>query len=255
MPDFKVSITHLEATTSTNDYLKHCPTPPPDGIVVAATDYQTAGRGQGTNTWESERGKNLLLSILTSPVTVAADRQYVLSMAGALALKAALDTYTDGISLKWPNDIYWHDNKLSGTLIETCLKGKTISRCVFGIGLNVNQHVFRSSAPNPISLSNILGHDVALNELLDHMMMEFTRMYALATSGSHEAIHAAYNAALYRREGLHPYEDCATGELFRASLNRVDINGRLHLVDTQGCERAYWMKEVRFCLGNSNECR
>ena len=152
-----MEILKLTETTSTNDVLLAHPVPPPKEMVVAVAEYQTAGRGQAGNSWESERGKNLLFSILTSPQNIAVADQYVLSMAGALALKAALDQYTDHITLKWPNDIYWRDRKISGTLIETTVKGKRIDRCVYGIGLNVNQRVFRSNAPNPVSLYNIIG--------------------------------------------------------------------------------------------------
>ena len=248
MHNFNVNITHLGTVASTNDYLRTCPTPPPDTMIVAVADYQTAGRGQGSNTWESEPGENLLFSILTSPTTIAANNQYVLSMAGALAMKYALNKYCDDITLKWPNDIYWHDRKLSGTLIETSLKGKTISRCIFGIGLNVNQHVFHSNAPNPESLSNIMGREQSIDTILHDILQEFAHFYTLALTGKYEFIHDTYNAALYRRDGIHPYEDCATGEIFSASLVRVDMDGRLHLVDTQGHERMFWMKEVRYII-------
>ena len=220
----------LGETASTNDYLRHAQTP-------------------GTNTWESERGKNLLFSILTSPVSVPVGCQFVLSMAGALALKAALDGYTGHITLKWPNDIYWRDRKLSGTLIETAVRGKTISRCIYGIGLNVNQREFRSDAPNPVSLYNIIGRETPPGEVLDNILRQFERYYGLATAGFQEAISREYHAALYRRDGLHAYEDARTGERFLARISRVDLNGMLHLTDDNGRQREYTLKQVRFVRG------
>ena len=68
--------------------------------------------------------------------------QFVLSMAEALALKSVLDGYTDDITLKWPNDIYWKDKKIGGTLIETAVADHCLKKCVFGTGINVNQEVF-----------------------------------------------------------------------------------------------------------------
>ena len=115
---------HLDVTTSTNDYLKNCPTPAPDHFVMVRADFQSAGRGQKGNTWESNAGENLLTSILTSPKGVRITEQFVLSMAGALAVKSVLDNYCGAIKLKWPNDIYWFDSKISGTLIETAVSGK-----------------------------------------------------------------------------------------------------------------------------------
>ena len=155
-------IIHLHQTASTNDYLRTLPSPQDDSMTVVYADWQTAGRGQGSNKWESEAGKNLLFSILVCPTTIDITRQFILSMAGALAVKAALDKYTDSIRLKWPNDIYWHDRKISGTLIETSVKGRTLARCIYGIGLNVNQREFHSDAPNPVSLYNIIGVELSL---------------------------------------------------------------------------------------------
>ena len=241
-------IIHLHQTASTNDYLRTLPSPQDDSMTVVYADWQTAGRGQGSNKWESEAGKNLLFSILVCPTTIDITRQFILSMAGVLAVKAALDKYTDGISLKWPNDIYWHDRKISGTLIETSVKGRTLARCIYGTGLNVNQREFHSDAPNPVSLYNIIGVETPPEQLLDEILHQFDHYYTLAVSGHADTIVSQYHAALYRREGMHAYEDCATGERFEARISRVAPNGRLHLIDADGHERTYWMKEVRFIV-------
>lgn len=241
-------IIRLKETSSTNDYLRTLPTPQPNTMTVATACYQTAGRGQGSNTWESEPGKNLLFSILTSPKSTPVNKQFVLSMAGALAQKAALDQYCDGILLKWPNDIYWHDRKLSGTLIETSVRAKAIERCIYGIGLNVNQQVFHSDAPNPVSLYNIISHETPLDILLDSILKHFERYFSLVTEGQLDAIANEYHAALYRGNGLYTYEDCQTGERFKASITRVDLNGMLHLTDADGREKAYTLKEVKFII-------
>ena len=57
-------IIHLHQTASTNDYLRTLQSPQDDSMTVVYADWQTAGRGQGSNKWESEAGKNLLFSIL-----------------------------------------------------------------------------------------------------------------------------------------------------------------------------------------------
>lgn len=237
---------HLDTIGSTNDYLRGVDTPDEGDFVVAVARHQTAGRGQGCNTWESEPGKNLLFSILASPRRVDITRQFVLSMAGALALKATLDRHCDDIRLKWPNDIYWRDRKISGTLIETSVSGRTIMRCIYGIGLNVNQVRFVSNAPNPVSLANITGHDTSLDDLLDDIMRNFAHCYRMVVDGEEAEIMAQYHAALYRREGMHRYYDVATGRVFVAQIDRVSADGRLHLLLPDGSRRAYSLKEVRF---------
>lgn len=244
----KKEVIRLSDISSTNDYLQQQPTPMPDAMTVAVASHQTAGRGQGSNRWESEADKNLLFSILTSPVSVPVAQQFVLSMAGALALKQVLDRYTGDITLKWPNDIYWRNRKISGTLIETSVGGKTLKRCIYGIGLNVNQRQFLSDAPNPVSLLNITGKETPLDLLLDGILQSFDHYYALAVGGKHDVIVAQYNAALFRRQGLHTYKDAATGELFDAAIPHVGTDGLLHLVDSQGTSRTYALKEVKFVI-------
>lgn len=158
-------IIRLKEVDSTNAFLKNLGTYDEDALTIAVADYQTAGRGQGVHTWESEPGKNLLFSMMMCPKWVPLRQQFLLSEAGALAVKDALDSYTDGITLKWPNDVYWYDKKISGTLIETAIDSKGIKRCIFGIGINVNQTEFHSDAPNPVSLAQILGHEVDREEV------------------------------------------------------------------------------------------
>ena len=241
-------ILHLAQTASTFVYLRALPSPQDACMTVVYADWQTAGRGQGSNKWESEAGKNLLFSILVCPTSIDITRQFVLSMAGALAVKAALDKYTDGISLKWPNDIYWHDRKISGTLIETSVTARTLARCIYGIGLNVNQREFHSDAPNPVSLYNIIGVETPPEQLLDEILHHFDHFYTLAVSGQTDAIVSQYHAALYRREGTHPYMDTATGEQFSARIDHISADGRLHLTLSDGTMREYTLKGVRFVL-------
>ena len=169
----------MQEVDSTNTFLKNLKTYDADALTVAVADHQTAGRGQGTHTWESEPGKNLLFSLLTCPTWVPVRQQFLLSEAGALAVKDALDTYTDGITLKWPNDVYWNDKKISGTLIETSIDSKGIKRCIFGIGININQMEFRSDAPNPVSLAQILGHEVDREEVLQKIIEAFKKYYLI----------------------------------------------------------------------------
>jgi len=232
----KIRHIHLEETTSTNIYIKEVALAA-DEMVVVSTLWQTAGRGQGVNRWESERGKNLLFSLMARPSFVAVQQQFALSMAGALAIKDVLDRFTPDIRIKWPNDIYWRDRKISGTLIETSLAHGEISRFVYGIGLNVNQVQFVSDAPNPVSLAQITGKQVALMPLLNSIVETFLAQWNLLKAGQTHLIATRYNAALYRATGFHRYSD-KQGE-FDAELVGVETNGLITLRDRQGQLRTY----------------
>lgn len=238
----KTKIIRLEEIDSTNRYLKDYREEGDEEMIVAVADYQAAGKGQGTHTWESEKGKNLLFSIKVYPHWIPVRRQFVLSMAGALAVKDALDSYVENITLKWPNDVYWNDKKISGTLIENTIDSKGIKSCVFGIGLNVNQLVFHSDAPNPVSLAQILGHEVDRDEVLKKILDGFEKYYELLRRADYMDVSGIYHLSLYRRKGFHPYRD-ADGE-FEGALVEVEDDGHLILHDRQGRIRSYAFGEI-----------
>lgn len=240
-------IIRLKETDSTNNYIKSLTDDgDTDDMTVVVADYQSAGRGQGSNTWLSEAGKNLLFSLRVHPTMVPVARQFLLSMTGALALKEALDTFTDGISMKWPNDIYWNDRKLSGTLIETTLGGGHIKQCVFGVGLNVNQEVFPSSLPNPVSLYQIIGHETNRDELLKLILNKFESLWPLISFGGYGDISAMYHEGLYRGRGYHTFKD-ANGK-FEAAIVEVEDDGHLVVHDREGVVRRYAFKEIEFII-------
>ena len=228
----KCKIVHLAETDSTNRWLRE---QGGEENMLVWTDFQTAGRGCGTNTWESARGQNLLFSLLIHPVAVRPSEQFRISMAISLAIVDALACYTDGLSIKWPNDIYWHDRKICGILIENRLSGGVIRDCIIGMGLNVNQQQFVSDAPNPVSLRQILGHDVEREEVLRKIVEGFK---------IDENDGPRYRSLLYRRTGFHPYRDA--GGDFEAELIDVEDDGHLLLRDRAGRKRRYAFKEVNF---------
>lgn len=109
---------HLANTDSTNSELrKMAASGEADNLAMVVADYQTAGRGQVGNKWESEAGKNLLMSILLCPEALDVRQQYYLSMAVSVGIEKALRRYVDGMKIKWPNDVYVGNKKLAGILI------------------------------------------------------------------------------------------------------------------------------------------
>lgn len=237
-------IIRLEEVDSTNKFLKGYVSTSTEQMVVAVTDFQTAGKGQGEHTWESEPGKNLLFSILVHPHWIPVGKQFLLSMAGALAVKDALDEYVEDVTLKWPNDVYWKDKKISGTLIETTVDSHGLKRCVFGIGINVNQRQFYGEAPNPVSLCQILGHEVEREAVLEKVLEAFDGYYELLRRADYMDVSGIYHLALYRRSGYYRYAD-AEGE-FEAAFVEVEDDGHLVLHDRKGVIRSYAFGELRF---------
>jgi BirA family biotin operon repressor/biotin-[acetyl-CoA-carboxylase] ligase len=138
---------YLRETRSTNLVLKEMlrEYELPEGFVLR-TDFQSAGKGQPGNSWESEKGKNLLFSVLLYPQHIAIDQQFILSQLVSVAILRTLNSFCAGFSIKWPNDIYFGDKKIGGILIENSLQGSKLNTSIVGIGLNINQKTFRSDA-------------------------------------------------------------------------------------------------------------
>jgi BirA family biotin operon repressor/biotin-[acetyl-CoA-carboxylase] ligase len=261
-------IIHIDETDSTNRWLREnmqtfSPLTPADSsrdsgekAVTVVTEYQTAGRGCGSNTWESERGKNLTFSVLLHPTEIPADCQFRISEAVSVAICETLercfcplspkdsspDSGEQKVTIKWPNDIYVGDKKICGILIENQLRGRLISDSIVGIGLNVNQTVFRSDAPNPVSIAQLTGHE----EDREALLQAFHQRLSVTMEMEPEALMEAYRSRLYRREGFYKFSDCR-GE-FEAKVMNVLDDGRLVLLDTEGTARMYAFKEVRFLI-------
>ena len=235
---------YVEETDSTNDYLRRYTPGEDEEMTVVWTDFQHKGRGQGTNSWESEAGKNLIFSILIHPQEIRAHDQYIISMAVAVTMHRYLSReLSQEVYIKWPNDIYVGDFKIGGILIENRLSGEHIRDCVIGIGLNVNQQLFISDAPNPISMCQIEGHEWDREEVLRQLLTEFVWQMEHFRI---DKIREKYRSHLYRREGFFPYRD-AEGD-FEAEIVTVENDGHLLLRDTEGRERRYAFKEVSFVV-------
>jgi BirA family biotin operon repressor/biotin-[acetyl-CoA-carboxylase] ligase len=247
-------IIHIDETDSTNRWLhnefsagklevycRESGSLPSVNSVVVVTDYQTAGRGCGTNTWESERGKNLLFSIMMHPTDIAANEQFRITEIVSVALCQTLQAYIKNkVEIKWPNDIYVGDRKICGILIENRLQGNTIKESIIGIGVNVNQTEFKSDAPNPVSIRQLTGNETDLEELLQAFLHAFD-----VTSHSKTTCFD-YKSMLYRRGKYANYEDKTS--CFTATLTDVLSDGRLLLVDKDGQKRLYAFKEVQFVM-------
>lgn len=235
------------------------------------TDYQTAGRGQAGNGWESERGMNLLFSTLLRYANIDASEQWRISMLVAVAIREAIvgvmkvrDERSE-VKIKWPNDIYYGDKKLVGILIENTLSGANIAYTIAGVGVNVNQMKWLSDAPNPVSMKQITGEEYDVEEILELIMQALVKWEGEST----EVIREEYVKHLYRREGWYRYVErevsvAPTNIVQSKKLNVesqeedagifyaewVDITpqGEWVVRLRNGEERKYHFKQVRFVV-------
>lgn len=241
----------LDSAASTSSYLAGIAADAPHGTVVMARE-QTAGRGQRGNSWEAEPGANITLSLLLRPAGLHPARQFVVSQVVSLAIVDMLSHFVaQPVSIKWPNDIYVDDRKICGILIENTITGTAIDRTIVGIGLNVNQMEFRSDAPNPVSLRQLMPKmefDVeALARAMVEDIIERVDEALAADEPGQIALQEEYFGKLWRNEGWHPYHDNLRDVDMMARIDSVAPSGIITLTDrADNLPREYAFKEVSF---------
>lgn len=236
---------YIPSTQSTNTLLKELlKTETLSEFFSVRTAFQTAGKGQTGNSWESERGKNLLFSMVLYPHHIAINNQFVISQIVSLGILNALKKYVDNIEIKWPNDIYYGNKKLGGILIENSLRGARIEYSIVGIGLNINQQLFKSNAPNPVSLIQLTGKKVNVKDLFSEIVSNICSSYTLADITN---LKTEYFNCLYRKKGFYLYKN-NLNEVFEAKLVKVESDGQLLLEDKEGKQSGYYFKEIEFIL-------
>lgn len=249
---------YIKQTYSTSTLLRELYTDELPHLYTIRADFQTAGRGQAGNSWESEAGKNLLFSALLRYDGIHAAKQWRLSMLVAVALWDTLQKYLshEQLTIKWPNDIYFGDKKLVGILIENSLSGQYVGYSIAGIGVNVNQTQWLSNAPNPISMKEITGEEYNVEALMNEWISSM-KSWELRTT---EEIKIAYWQHLYRREGWHMYVEREVSIIptaiakkgiegsFLAETRNITEQGELVLRLQNNEEKIYHFKQIRFVL-------
>ena len=232
-----------------------------EDIPLIYTTYQTAGRGQMGNGWESERGKNLLLSYLLREPEVNISELFLLNVIAAVAAHRTIAEWLSYeqrpmLSIKWPNDIYIGNRKIAGILVENSLSGTKIQHSIAGIGINVNQEQWVSGAPNPVSIKQLTG----VRADIDAIVKRFEHKLETTLSWTPVQLRNYYRVHQYRCNGYWPFVERevstaptmnATAEVegqFMAKIEGFLPTGELLLRDQQGNVRKYHFKQVRYVL-------
>lgn len=253
-------------------------------MTMVVAHRQESGRGQRGNSWESAPGRNLTVTLFHRPVEAAAgtemapqsaemstgsemapqelavssagrvqhvhltlaERQFRISMATALGVADTLGRFGIPAMVKWANDVYIGDRKACGILIEHTVMGSRIENSRIGIGLNVNQTVFLSDAPNPVSMCQAAGHEFELAVVLETL----SECLEARLSQPFDIIYSDFRKTLWRHDGAFHAFRMRQGdrERFEACIRDVRSDGPLVLVTPQGDERSFYFKEIEFIL-------
>jgi len=168
----------FDTIDSTNTFAKTLsPDEAPHGTLIIA-DEQTAGRGRMQRHWLSNKGKNLLLSLVVYP-DFSTEKISLLPFAGALAITDAIETVTKlSATCKWPNDVLINGKKVCGMLLESSVDNSSIRKVILGVGVNVNQEEFPDELKyKATSLKNESGIEIDRIRLLQTLLEEVENRY------------------------------------------------------------------------------
>jgi len=130
------------------------------------------------------------------------------------------------LSIKWPNDIYVDELKIAGILINNTISGSTLEASVIGIGLNINQELFISDAPNPVSLKMLTNNEYSIPECIDELCACLENRY-IQLKNNDDQIDTDYLNSLFRFGKFHNYR--YRDQNIKGKITGVDEFGKLIL--------------------------
>jgi len=214
--------------------------------------FQTAGKGQKGNVWESEFGSNMLASVIIFPEFLEPTKLYLVNQAAALSICTILKDYSKfEFKIKWPNDIMYGDNKIAGILIENSIRDKKCTTCVIGVGINLNQLSFKTYSPRAISLKMITGKSIdSIQEFTKKWRDALMDYFELIRSGQERKISDAYSKSLFGIGENREFE--SDGVHIKGTIEGVTKEGRL-MIKTDTGTREFGIKEVRYIFNQENQ--
>jgi BirA family biotin operon repressor/biotin-[acetyl-CoA-carboxylase] ligase len=240
-----MNIIKLNATNSTNDYLKDLMRKQfVDNFTVVVTENQEKGRGQRDSEWFSEAGKNLTFSVLIRDLIVNPSELFSLNVAVANSVFEALQVLTRKKSaVKWPNDIMADNKKIAGILIENAIQQNGEIFSIIGIGLNVNQVDFKD-LKSVTSLKLLEGQEFDLDEVLHVTLEKLQQNMALVRTQKNNLLWDEYLDNLFKKEIPTTFED-SNQQKFMGIIKGVSLNGQLQVLLEDDSIKSYGVKEIK----------
>ncbi len=240
-----MKIIKLDATESTNDYLKQlCSHKTIENFTVVVTKSQTKGKGQMGALWKSESGKNLTFSILIKNNFESSNQIFDLNVAVAISIIQVLDTFKIlELAIKWPNDILSGITKIGGILIENSFKPDKTIESIIGIGLNVNQIDFEN-LPKASSLSKIMNREYDLELLLEKIVLKIEENCNLILQKKSQLIWDFYLERLFRKN-IEMIFETDNNSNFSGKIQGVSKTGLLEVFVNENKIKSFSIKEIQ----------
>ena len=213
-----------------------------NGDAVFAME-QTAGKGRRGKSWESLKGQNIVLTVISEMQWLPVFSQFHLSVAVAMACHDFLSGHVEyDIKIKWPNDIFINDRKAGGILIENVIKGHIWQWAIIGIGLNVNQQEFEPGNLEPISLKQLTGKSYNARSLARELHEDVLAKISELKNDGYNKLLETYNKNLFARNKKVKLKK--GNIIFETTVQQVSSTGELITKDIMG--RSFSFDEVEW---------
>ncbi len=234
---------HFDSLNSTNETLGQLSKKIElqNGFYITA-DYQTSGNCQNNDKWDSNPKENLLISIFLN-LDLNIENSFMLNQLASLAVLDTLSNFLDQkIEIKWPNDVYVDNKKISGILINNMVKGGIINSSVIGIGINVNQTNFNQKYI-ATSMKLLNKKDFELNEIEKMLMKNIKKQSMILLDKKVSLLSSRYNNHLYRKNLDSLF--ILNKKRIYAKVIEVNQNGKIKLMFGDGEVNEFSQNEVK----------
>lgn len=237
-------IIKLDAIDSTNSYLRNLSaTELLEDYTVVVANTQTNGRGQMGTVWCSDTSQNLTSSVFKEVRFLDFHNQYYLNIVVALSIIKLLNYLNiPKLSIKWPNDILSENKKICGILIENVIKQNVLSSSIIGVGLNVNQTVFKG-LPKASSLKLIMGKNFNLEELLLLFISNLELYFSALENKQFSDLKEKYESLLFKKNKPSTFKN-AEGKLFSGFIYGISQEGCLQVLLEDNDLQSFNLKEI-----------
>lgn len=166
---------------STNTRLLAQPAPAPGHANAALSELQHAGRGRRGRQWVSPFGASIALSMGCAFGDMRRAEPALSLAVGVAVARALRRAGAKRIRLKWPNDVWFDDQKIGGVLVETTSVAGGAAHVVIGVGLNLSlsnemRREIEAGGARVAALSDACEQTMSRNALAAALLTELLSM-------------------------------------------------------------------------------
>jgi len=234
----------LDAIDSTNEFLKGLSNNQIlENFTIVTAKNQTNGKGQMGAIWNSDPGKNLIMSVLVGNFITDINQLFTINIVVSITIIQVLEDFNiPKLSIKWPNDIMSYSKKIGGILIENSIKSDGSINSIVGLGLNVNQMNFEN-LPKASSLAVVCNAIFDCDEILLKIVEKLEQNIQNWNQNAH-FFWSEYANKLFKKGIPMPFSD-ENQQNFMGIIQGVSPIGKLQILLEDDSVSEFEIKEIQ----------